>query len=136
MLLLRSAGAVLAVHARRRRQGRILHHLRVRRQVLAVRVRAVRLILRPRLPRNPILHLPHRQVGHLAVRVLVLQVLAQALGRFLVVRAVRHRLPPSAAHRAVPLQKAMVSRAKRPTVDKRIPTKAAPTPLAIAVQAP
>lgn len=138
MLLLRSAGAVLAVRARRRRQNRILRrrvpiprHLRARRQVLVGRALVVLHILRLRPPRNPILHRPHRQAGHLAVRVPVLRVPAQALDRFLVVRVVRLRLPLSAVHRAVLLQKVTASRAKKVTAGRPTPTKAVLMSLAI-----
>lgn len=124
----RSVGAVLAVHAPRRRLSRIprrlvptrpRRHLRDRRQVLAGRAQVV---------------LPHHR-RHIHARRRHLQEALQALGQFLVVRVVRHRLPPSAVHREVLLQKVMAFRAKRPTAGRPIPTKAVLTPLATAAPA-
>lgn len=139
MLLWHSAVVVLAGRVRRRR-SRILH-LRVpilrhrrhaRRQVLAARALAVRRILpllRPQSPIPRLLHLRHQAAVHLAARALVVPV------QFLAVHAARRRPPALVVHREVLLRKVTAYRVKRPTAGKRIPTKAAPTPLAIAVQA-
>lgn len=119
----RSVGAVLAVRAPRRRLSRIprrlvptrlRRHLRAHRQVLAGRAQVV---------------LPHRR--RIRARHHHLQEAVQALGQFLVVRVVRLRLPLSAVHQAVLLQRVTVFRAKRPTAARPIPTKVVLMPLAI-----
>lgn len=140
MLLLHNVGAVLAARAlavRRHRQGRILRHLRARRQVLAARALAARHILpllRPRSPIPRLLHLRPQAAVHLAARALVLPV--QVLDQFLAVHAARRRLPALVVHQEVLLQKAMAYRAKKATAGRPIPTKAVLTSSAIIALAP